>query len=1858
MKSPGTCLTQHTNMELNLALSSVLILLCLTLHSTNAVTYTETLGMGQSIKISDTLVSANGNFELGFFAKMNLTKYYVGIRYKKIPKDNIVWVANRNGAASDNSSAVFTIDEKGNLVVKDDRIEYSVTMVSNISSTHAVLLDSGNLVLLNNSNLNLLWQSFDDPTDTILPGMMVGTDTSSAKSLILTSWTSAEDPSPGVFSVQIGTILPDDGLWYTDIKTEPGDDDYRYYRYNHFTFKSYKGNLTWKREYSSRLVLEVSGELKQQLWLEDKKQWISLESSTCTKNASCGDFSICNPQALDPCECLKGFTPYDSNSWKQGNTSTGCVRKTELRCTNTSDNGLDDGYFPLDKVDFLSGILEVASGEVDFVSNSLPVFQAENASTCQITCSKSCSCVAYAYNFTGYCFFWHDRLLNLINATVDIGDDHNRTSVFLKLAASELISNELNSRNEPGPKVDDKFNYSQKVLYIIIIPILLVTLLTLALFTYCYRKRKLKGKGEDLLLFDVGMSMKVNSSELTDLEKTAKVNKREVKLPLFSFASVSAATDNFSIANKLGEGGFGPVYKAWDLWTSGRGIELMDSVIEDASINKMEVLRYVNIALLCVQESAAERPTMADVVSLLGNDNAVLPDPKSIAFLNVRGTSTSLDIISPSQSIQDGESETLVSAGGTYELGFFSPGSSKGRYMGIWYKESPSTVVWVANRETQLNNTSGVLRVNDEGVLVLVSGTNSIVWLSNVSRKASNPIAQLLDSGNLVVRNENDSNLDNLLWQSFDYPCDTFLPGMKMGKNLETGVERFFSSWKSADDPGQGDCRYKVDHRGYPQGVQLKGNNLIARVGSWNGLTFTGCQAQVLRPKYELMLNGKEVYFEYKLLNESALSRFIISPSGTVQQFFWKGQTSSWEFVLSEPTDQCENYGLCGANSICNIINAPVCECLKGFVPKNPVDWNKSYWSKGCIRRIPLECNNSDRFQKYMGMKLPDTSSSWYSKTMDLKDCQESCLKNCSCTAYANLDIRNGGSGCLLWFDRVIDMRQHLQGGQELYIRLSASELDLTIDHGHDKFHKKKLYIGLGVGSSVLVMGLMALGFSTDIWKKKLHKAGKAIIFYWKHNKSKLRNVDIDLPTFDLSIIGEATNNFSSSNKLGEGGFGPVYKAWRLWTEEKPLELIDEFLEEKSTPAEVIRCMHVGLLCVQQKPEDRPDMSSVVLMLNGEKLLSKPNAPGFYSGRDLDGADFSNRNPNQFSPNEMSLMTYRGTLGMGQSIKTSDTLVSAKGSFELGFFPKQNSTKYYVGIWFKKEKVPIDNIVWVANRKQPVSDSSSAFLTIFKDGNLVVKEGEMVYFVTDIANISTTTTTTRVMLLDSGNLLLLNSSNLNILWQSFDDPTDTLLPGMNLGRDFDSNTSWSLTSWKNAEDPSPGVFSLEVEGGDYMYEKLIIKIKKGSEVYWISDELSNFAFQSYNNRSNTIWNQLGYLTWQGNYTSRLVLEVSGDLNQQFWSQDTNQWVSLQSAKCGRNATCGNFGICNPQAVDPCECLKGFEPYDEDSWNKGDKSAGCVRKTELLCNDLDYDFFRIIRVDLPSNATLDFKTINAPTCQQACSNNCSCVAYAYDFSGHCLLWFDQVLNLKNISVDIGDDNYRPIFFLKLAGSEFLNNVSNTMNNPDHNSNERRKMLIIVIVIVILFGALLTLALFAFYYRRRKLRGTGEDLLKFDVGMSIKVESSEISEVNKVVKVNKKEVKLPFFSFASVSAATDNFSTANKLGEGGFGPVYKAWDLWTSGRGIQLMDSVVEDASINKMEVLRYVNIALLCVQESAAERPSMADVVSLLGNDNAVLPYPKSIAFLNVRGIRNSSSDASSVGNVSINGMTASVMEAR
>ena len=116
----------------------------------------------------------------------------------------------------------------------------------------------------------------------------------------------------------------------------------------------------------------------------------------------------------------------------------------------------------------------------------------------------------------------------------------------------------------------------------------------------------------------------------------------------------------------------------------------------------------------------------------------------------------------------------------------------------------------------------------------------------------------------------------------------------------------------------------------------------------------------------------------------------------------------------------------------------PVCQCLKGFKPKSEVYVERS---QGCVRTKPLNYSRRDGFVKFNDLKLPDSTSSWVSKSMNLNECREKCLDNSSCMAYTNSDIRGEGSGCAMWFGDLIDIRYFQDGGQDLYIRMSASEI-------------------------------------------------------------------------------------------------------------------------------------------------------------------------------------------------------------------------------------------------------------------------------------------------------------------------------------------------------------------------------------------------------------------------------------------------------------------------------------------------------------------------------------------------------------------------------------------------------------------------------------------------------------------------------------------------------------------------------------------------------------------------------------------------------------------------------------------------
>nr|XP_043636815.1 G-type lectin S-receptor-like serine/threonine-protein kinase At4g27290 [Erigeron canadensis] len=502
--------------------------------------------------------------------------------------------------------------------------------------------------------------------------------------------------------------------------------------------------------------------------------------------------------------------------------------------------------------------------------------------------------------------------------------------------------------------------------------------------------------------------------------------------------------------------------------------------------------------------------------------------------------SKAVDTIYANQAIKD-DGDTLVSPGGMFELGFFSPGKSKYRYVGIWYnKISVCTPVWVANRETPIADRTGVFILTHEGNLVILAdGGNTKIWSSNsTSSTMINPVAQILDTGNLVLWDNTSTNNQNLVWQSFDYIGDTFIAGMKFGKDFKTGLEKHMTSWKSPDDPSQGEYIHYLDTNGYPQLFGRKGNDLRWRIGPWNGLGNSGLPIDTPNPIYtmEFVFNQEEIFYRFEL-NTSIILRLQLAWDGTILHTQWIERLQQWVVFADIGVDSYNRYAVCGPFGSHNINRRPLCSCLKGFEPRLPDEWEASGWSGGCQRKRPLDCASGDGFWKISGVKLPDTRQSWYNVSMTLDECEMACRRNCSCIAYANLDIR--GSGCLLWFNELIDIREY-DVKHNLYIRLAASEF--SGNKISQLSYKQKKGV-LTVVLSIISAALLSFAVAYTCKKKRLYMKRRGI---WdtlnkKNNSVQMEDTD-DLPVFSLYEIAKATENFSINNKIGEGGFGLVYK--------------------------------------------------------------------------------------------------------------------------------------------------------------------------------------------------------------------------------------------------------------------------------------------------------------------------------------------------------------------------------------------------------------------------------------------------------------------------------------------------------------------------------------------------------------------------------------------------------------------------------------------------------------------------------------------------------------------------------------------
>ncbi|KAI3812201.1 hypothetical protein L1987_16908 [Smallanthus sonchifolius] len=607
--------------------------------------------------------------------------------------------------------------------------------------------------------------------------------------------------------------------------------------------------------------------------------------------------------------------------------------------------------------------------------------------------------------------------------------------------------------------------------------------------------------------------------------------------------------------------------------------------------------------------------------------------------------------------------QTLVSEGGKFALGFFTPNNSTSTYLGIWYNTIPKlTTIWVANRESPVpKNSPPVFRLSQDGNLVVLSG-RKVVWTLNVSvinLNIHSAVATLFDNGNLVLRHGEEE-----VWHSFDHPTDTFVSGMKISSNRKTGRKMLLTSWVSDEDPRPGVFSLGIDPSRYELYIwkedkpYWRSNVYAASLSYASGLVKYD---QGFSAYFSFLIEDDEVYFVYSMSSNLVRSRFTLVPNGRIQLTVWVKTT--WLVLFQIPVVTCDLYNYCGPFATCQKDESiSPCKCLTGFDPKSPKEWSSGNWTGGCVRNKPLRCDKGDKFLKYEGMKLPDYAVNTGNKSVI--ECADECFKNCSCLAYAYENVTYEVTiVCLNWFRELVDI----------------STNSSTVDDGqkHISIHIRKQLIAVAV--AIVSIGLLLISVFGYLWRRKMlfrkERIKKELLgFDSMSNASGDAHNNAELVSFSFKSVLAATGSFSVKNKLGEGGFGSVYKnsdsyhcfvncsgymapeyalhgryseksdvfsfgvllleivtgkrntgsdctedavtvsewAWENWMEGRGVELIDPSMRDTCNPLQAVKCINVGLLCVQEIMEERPTMSEVVVMLSNETAtIPLPNKPAF-----------------------------------------------------------------------------------------------------------------------------------------------------------------------------------------------------------------------------------------------------------------------------------------------------------------------------------------------------------------------------------------------------------------------------------------------------------------------------------------------------------------------------------------------------------------------------------------------------------------------------------------------------------------------
>jgi len=328
-------------------------------------------------------------------------------------------------------------------------------------------------------------------------------------------------------------------------------------------------------------------------------------------------------------------------------------------------------------------------------------------------------------------------------------------------------------------------------------------------------------------------------------------------------------------------------------------------------------------------------------------------------------------------------SSRLVSKNRLFTLGFVRLGSTEynASYLGIWYQNDTSHPIWIANRDKPIADDSGVLEIDgDSGTMTVAYSGGNLVDFYSTQSPTTKLTATLEDSGNFVLKDAN-SRSDQILWQSFDDPTDTFMPGMKLGINHKTGKVRSLTSWMSDLVPASGAFTFEWEPK--RQELVIKRRSEIY----WtSGPLRSNGSFETFRPNpgldytFLIVSNIDEDYFMF------TVPRNKLTPP----------ETGKWLLQFNGGLEEQSNERTSGGD-LCNGNN----------MEKGCVKWDSE---PTCRSRDRYELRPCDFFVEGVHAVYDNNAS------LSVSDCREICWKDCRCAGITIRGSNANHTGCTFWY--------------------------------------------------------------------------------------------------------------------------------------------------------------------------------------------------------------------------------------------------------------------------------------------------------------------------------------------------------------------------------------------------------------------------------------------------------------------------------------------------------------------------------------------------------------------------------------------------------------------------------------------------------------------------------------------------------------------------------------------------------------------------------------------------------------------------------------------------------------------------